>query len=99
MGHPLKGNGVSLVLQDTRNVLQLLGHVTKGGAGHVMRYVDHMITYCVKPTGSDDDFIHQSSNGPNVHLVVIVLWGGREGGRRELNRREALESGSNVKQM
>ena len=52
-----------------------------------------VMAHCVESTLADNDFVEQSSDAPDVHLIIIVLWEvrGRErvrGGERSKRGRE-----------
>ena len=50
-----------------------------------------VMAHCVESTLANNDFVEQSSDAPDVHLVIVVLWevrGVRGGERvREGNRK------------
>ena len=80
MRHTLKGDGVSLVLQDAWNVLQLLEEELPPSTVRSLQcpilHYQQVCTYSIESTHSHNHFIQQCSNAPDVHFVIIVLWEG-----------------------
>ena len=47
-----------------------------------------VMAHCVESTLADNDFVEQSSDAPDVHLIIIVLWEIRSKRGRESERRK-----------